>query len=109
LCREKMHVRDVEGDVPESEKGESWNVLGANAAEIQRETRSPALPTSGSVGNPDHRNAWEEMGRSGIGNREARRAKIVLRELTERIRQSRLHPVYPDGSRRPALSTRFAV
>jgi hypothetical protein len=29
--------------------------------EIQRETHSPALPTSGSVGNPDHRVAWEEV------------------------------------------------
>ena len=102
-------MRDVGGDVPEGEKGESWNVLGVEAREIQRETRSPALPTSGSVGNPDHRNAWEEMGRSGIGNRDAQRAKLVLRELAKRIRQSRLRPVYPDGSRRPALSTRFAV
>lgn len=35
--------------------------LACYAEEIQRETRSPALPTSGSVGNPDYRTAWEEV------------------------------------------------
>jgi len=27
--------------------------------------------------------AWEEVGRSGIGNRDAQRAKLVLRELAK--------------------------
>ena len=89
----------------QSEKGESWNVLGLVAEEIQRETRNPALPTSGSVGNPDHRIAWEEMGRSGIGNCEVRRTKVVLREPARRIRQSYPTPVYPGGSSEPTLST----
>lgn len=80
-----------------SEKGESWNVLGSNAEEIQRETRSPALPTSGSVGNPDHRNAWEEMGRSGIRNRDIQGMEPALREPAQGSANPDLCPSTPVG------------
>jgi len=83
--------------VRESEKGESWNVLGSGAEEIQRETRSPALPTSGSVGNPDHRNAWEEAGRSGIGKRDTWRMKLALREPAQGSANPDLCPSTPVG------------
>jgi len=83
--------------VCEGEKGESRNVLGSSAEEIQRETRSPALPTSGSVGNPDHRNAWEEMGRSGIRNHDVRRMKLALREPAQGSANPNLCPSTPVG------------
>lgn len=71
--------------------------LASCAEEIQRVTRSPALPTSGSVGNPDYRTAWEEMGRSGMRNSDAEKTKLALREPARGSANPVPHPFTPMG------------
>lgn len=68
------------------------------AEEILRETRSPALPMSGSVGNPDHRTAWEEMGRSGMTIRGMERTRLALREPTRGSANPDLRPLTPPNA-----------
>ena len=104
-----MHAMAVGGAVYDSEKGESWNVLGQLC---RGNTESDAQSSP-----PNVRIGWQSrqpdrLGGDGtIRNEKPRRRenRTCAERAGSRIRQSCPTPVYPDGSSEPALSTRFAV